>query len=505
MFIRLLPLLFCAGLAFAAPGDADPVITPAPGDAPASTPVGGKLDPMLEKAKNVLDGVESVPARDDTLPAAPADALELDAKRCVELALSQNPKAGQADAAVDERAAQVGAAKSARLPQVKATAGANYTPGLQTDIGIPKILESLVPIGSFMPDKLTASAGVGVEQVLYAGGTIKAGIRASEFLARSEEWKRRAVLLDLAFEARQAFFDAAAARGLVAVAQDSISAYERHLTDAKTKLEQGMASKFEVLRAETELRARESDLESALTAEKLTMLNLRRLLALPGDQPVRLIGDFIWDPLNVAVDTLVAEARQARPELAALDAAVAAAGENVAMKEGAFRPRAAAKAGYQVLQGSGQMMPDGLNVSVGAEWSIYAGGRRKADVAVAKAQLRSLELQRADVDKLVEIDVRQAYDRANDAIARIRKDKAARALGVEGMELAELRFQQGAGIQADTLDAELALSTAETSLVQSLRVYAVALAGIDRAVGRPPLGAEGVVGPEPSKSENPAK
>lgn len=499
MPIRMFLPLFCAVLAFAVP------VSAAPADTPAATPPGGRLDPMLEKAKNVLDGVESVPVRDNTLPAPPADAVELDAKRCVELALSQNPKAGQADAAVDEREAQIGVAKSARMPQVKATAGANYTPNMQSSIGIPKILETIIPVNSVMPKKVTASAGVGVEQVLYAGGSIKAAIRASEYLAKSEEWKRRASLLDLAFEAKIAFFDAAAARGLVAVAQDSISAYERHLTDAKTKLEQGMASKFEVLRAETELRARESDLESALTGEQLATLNLRRVLGLPGDQPVRLVGDFTWDPLNVEVGALVEEARKSRPELAALDAAVAAAQENVAMKQGEFLPHAAAKAGYQVLEGNGKMMPDGLNVSVGAEWSLYAGGRRHSEVAAAKAQVRSLELQRADVDKLVELDVRQAHARANEAIARIRKDKAARALGEEGLQLAELRFQQGAGIQADTLDAELALSTAETALVQSLRGYAAALAGLDKAVGRPPLGAEGAVGPEPPKPEKPKK
>ena len=499
MLIRMLPLLFCAGLAFTAPVDA------APADAPAATPSGGRLDPLLEKAKNVLEGVERVPVPDNTLPAPPAGAMDLDAKRCVELALSQNPKAGQADAAVDEREAMIGAAKSARLPQVKAIAGMNYTPGLKTNIGIPKFLETIIPIGSFIPKKVTGSMGIGVEQVLYAGGSISAAIRASEYLARSEEWKRRASLLDLAYEAKIAFFDAAAARGLVAVAQDSISAYERHLTDAKTKLEQGMASKFEVLRAETELRARESDLESALTGEQLAILNLRRVLGLPGDQPVRLTGDFIWDPLETGVEALVAEARKSRPELAALDAAVAAAQENVAVKQGAFLPHAALKAGYQVLEGNGSMMPDGLNVSVGGEWSIYAGGRRHADVAAAKAQLRSLELQRADVEKLVELDVRQAYARANEAIARIRKDKAARALGEEGLQLAELRFQQGAGIQADTLDAELALSTTETALVQSIRGYAAALAGLDKAVGRPPLGAEGEVGPEPPKPEKPHK
>ncbi len=499
MFIRMFFTLLCAGLAFAGLAGA------APADDSASVPPGGMLAPLLENAKSVLDGVEQAPAKDNTPPEPPADAIELDIKRCVELALSQNPKAGQTDADLDVREAQVGIAKSARLPQVKATVGGVYTPNLKTNIGVPRFLETIIPVNSVMPKKLTASESIGVEQVIYAGGSIQAAVRASEYLARSEEWKRRATLLGLAFDAKIAFFDALAARGLVAVARDSIAAYQRHYADAKTKLEQGMASKFEVLRAETELRARESDLESALTAENLALLNLRRVLGMPGDQPVRLGGDFLWNPLDTPVETLVDEARRSRPELAALDAAVSAANENVSVKQGAYLPRVAAKAQYQVLQGNGTMMPDGLNATVGAEWSIYAGGRRRAEVAEAKAQLRSLELQRADVEKLVELDVRQAHARANEAVARIRKDKAARALGEEGLQLAELRFQQGAGIQADTLDAELALSTAETALVQSLRGYAAALAGLDKAVGRPPLGAEGVVDPEPPKPEQPKK
>jgi len=493
MSTRTFFVLLCAGLAFTA------AVTAAPADAPASP--GGRLDPMLEKAKSVLDGVEQAPVRDNTPPAPPADAIELDAKRCVELALTQNPKAGQADAELDVRESQVGIAKSARLPQVKATVGGTYTPNMPSNIGGPKFLETIFPVNSVLPKKVGGSQSVGVEQVIYAGGSIQAAVRASEYLAKSEEWKRRASLLGLAFEAKTAFFDALAAHGLVAVAQDSIAAYERHLSDAKTKLEQGMASKFEVLRAETELRARESDLESALTAENLALLNLRRVLGMPGDQPVKLAGDFQWNPLDTPVEQLVDEARKARPELAALDAAVSAAQENVAVKQGAYLPKVAAKAQYQVLEGNGKSMPDGFNATVGAEWSIYAGGRRHAEVAEAKAQLRSLELQKADVEKLVELDVRQAHARANEAIARIRKDKAARALGEEGLQLAELRFQQGAGIQADTLDAELALSTAETALVQSLRGYASALAGLDKAVGRAPLGAEGTVGPEPPKVE----
>jgi outer membrane protein TolC len=260
-----------------------------------------------------------------------------------------------------------------------------------------------------------------------------------------------------------------------------------------------MASKFEVLRAETELRARESDLESAKTAEQLTLMNLRRVIGLNEDQAVTLVGDFPFDPLETPVNALVEEAMKNRPELAALDAAIEAAQANVDMKHGAFRPKAAAKAQYQVMEGNSQAMPDGVTLSAGVEWDLYAGGKRKAELAGANAQLRGLELQRADVARLVELDVRQAHARASEAVARIRKEKAARTLGVEGRDLAELRFQQGAGIQADTLDAELALSQALTTLVQAVRQYGVAVAGLDKAVGRSPLGAEGAIGPEPCR------
>jgi len=60
----------------------------------------------------------------------------------------------------------------------------------------------------------------------------------------------------------------------------------------------------------------------------------------------------------------VDEARKTRPELAALDAGVSAANENVAVKKGAYLPHVAAKAQYQVLEGNGKSMPDGLNATV---------------------------------------------------------------------------------------------------------------------------------------------
>ena len=62
-------------------------------------------------------------------------------------------------------------------------------------------------------------------------------------------------------------------------------------------------------------------------------------------------------------------------------------------------------------------------------------------------------------------------------------ERGTRELVKEGLRLAELRFRK-AGTQTETLDAELALTSADTALVQALRDYAVANSSLERAIGK---------------------
>jgi outer membrane protein TolC len=80
--------------------------------------------------------------------------------------------------------------------------------------------------------------------------------------------------------------------------------------------------------------------------------------------------------------------------------------------------------------------------------------------------------------------VKAAQIQIQDAMARVSSERGTRELAKEGLRLAELRFQEGAGTQTETLDAELALTSADTALVQALRDYAVANSSLERAIGK---------------------
>jgi outer membrane protein TolC len=397
------------------------------------------------------------------------------------MALKQNLKVLVADDDVKAKKERIGQAQSRLAPQVKAQASYVYVDGLQSSLG--GIFGSLIGSG-FMPKKEQSSIQGSVEQVLFAGGQILAGVQASKFLASSEAWKRETTLDQIEYDTKQAFYDCLLAHALIGVASESIKTFERHRADAAQMLEVGVVSKFELLRAETELGARQTDLESASTAAQLALANLRRILAMDQSAPLQLAGKLEWTPLTDPVDTFIVQAKDLRPELRALSDGIEAAKRNVDMKKGEFLPSAAASVSYKESSGGGSFSPNGATVSVGAQWDVFTGGKRYHEVQEAKAQVSSLEHQRADVEQLVELNVRQAYIQVQDAVAKIKREKGTNELATEGLRLAQLRFQEGVGTQVETLDADLALRQARTTMAQALRDYEVALAALDKAVGR---------------------
>jgi outer membrane protein TolC len=271
---------------------------------------------------------------------------------------------------------------------------------------------------------------------------------------------------------------------MVRVAEESVMTFKHHQNDAQQMLDVGLISNFEVLRAKTEVWSREADLVAAKNAVRLAVVNLRRVLALPEEKPIRIAGKLEWTPSVGAVNKLVAQAQEGRPEILALEKGIKAAQQDVKRVKGEYLPKAGATATWTNIDGSGSLTPEGWTFGLGAQMDFYAGGRRRHELAEAKDRQQSVEHQLEDVRRLIELDVRNAYIPMEDAAARIRQEQGTVELGREGRRLAQLRFQEGVGTQSEMLDAELALTNAETMLVKVIHDYALAHAAIEKAVGK---------------------
>jgi outer membrane protein TolC len=174
-----------------------------------------------------------------------------------------------------------------------------------------------------------------------------------------------------------------------------------------------------------------------------------------------------------------------RPELARARAARDRAERGVDEARAGYLPRADL---FARLYGD---TPDGLDfgrgnwiAGVALTWGVYAGGARGAGVDQARAGLREmLEADRA-ATLAVQLDVKRAWLRRDEA--RARQDVAGAAVGQaeESLRLVRDQYEGGAATVTRYLEAELMATQARMRATQARYDLRKAEAELERALGR---------------------
>jgi outer membrane protein TolC len=123
------------------------------------------------------------------------------------------------------------------------------------------------------------------------------------------------------------------------------------------------------------------------------------------------------------------------------------------------------------------------SAALSIELPIFSGFRRQAQIASARAQLETSELQLGQLREAVQLEFQQASNEKARARASIaaRRETVSQAQRV--YDLTELRYGRGLATQLEVSNARLELLQARTNLAQALTDYYIADAGIVRAAG----------------------
>ena len=117
-------------------------------------------------------------------------------------------------------------------------------------------------------------------------------------------------------------------------------------------------------------------------------------------------------------------------------------------------------------------------------WSLFDGGRTRAEMAEAAANQRAAEERLKEFDVTVDADVRERAADLSSAQAAI----AAAEVGVRSAEEARRvvadRFSAGVATNTDVIDAQLSLLQAELDRTRAFANVHLAAARLDRATGQ---------------------
>ena len=309
-------------------------------------------------------------------------------------------------------------------------------------------------------------------------------------------------LRELRLQVAEAYFELQKADEQVRIGEESVRASLVSLRDARARFQAGVATKLEVLEAETQLARNQQLLTNALLGRSATGLgqatarrNLAALLDLPQDvtptakDPSRPLG--VWLP---SLQESIVAAFAFREELDQLLLDISIANSNANRSLAAVQPllRIFNNFGFGRSYGY-QNQPDpvaettswsvdntiGLNLS----WTLFDGGRARAEYRAQKQRADenrfNFARERDQIRRQVEENWFTLEQNNRNITTTSREVLSTR----ESLRLARLRFQAGVATQREVVDTERDLTQAEVRWSNAIADYNVSLARLRRFTG----------------------
>ena len=320
---------------------------------------------------------------------------------------------------------------------------------------------------------------------LYSGGANEANIAASELAARAARLTTERAREDLKYEVTAAYWDAVEAGKKIEVQRDTVNKYDAHLKNVTALYEAGAQAKIDVLRSSVELSNARQELTRAENTYAVSLAALRNLLNISRTEPLTLTSEVAYQPFETSVENCISYANRSRLDLAeermkvqqkelAVESARAGKKPTVSLTLGTgltsqFRPRHDTNAD--------------VSASVGVSWNIFDSGVTRAAIEAAEAERDIALLTLKKTEETIDLNLRKAYLNMREAEQRFTSTGDAVRQAREDYHIANERYRAGEGILLDIIDAQTALSAAETNAISARYDYARCRAQVENIMG----------------------
>ncbi|QEL16399.1 TolC family protein [Limnoglobus roseus] len=439
---------------------------------------------------------------DPVVPAAAGPAREpqppldqpLTLEMAEELAMQHSPRLAEARWVAAVREAGEGSAYAAFLP----TVGMNY--GFQTYssqagfVGIPDGGRfPVLPVRGFGPGNQDFEAlDLRVQWTVFQFGKRLAVHDQASMRAEVARWQWERTRQAVAFDVALNYARVLQARASRLVAERAVVRAEAALKDVRNLATNGALTREDVLRAEVFLADVRQGLITATSEAQIAVAALNRAMGVNVSAPTRVADRTAdLDEYPVRLEDCLAQAVAGRPELSVVRYGVAIAGRGADAARADFLPVITANGGGALVDGSRVQNAQVADAGIFLKWNLYEGGRRRAEVRGADAEIEVAFAQGQQVCDTIAFETHVAYRNIEDAVGRLKQARTATGQAAETLRLVRNRYARGDAKPTDVVDAETALIQAEQNLNSARYDLVIALARMKFATG-------GASQPEPS-------
>jgi len=364
------------------------------------------------------------------------------------------------------------------LPQLSATLSGQYSSStvLTTSSG-----GTTIAVQSSRSLEDTFLGQVSLSQLLFDFGKTVASVDAARKLAEifryDIELQRQLVTLAV----KEAYTNTLFAQRLIRVQRQALERADLNLKSVRGFFEVGTRPKSDVVRAEVDVANARVDNIRADNAERVARVALNTSMGVPANTKFELVDNLVYVKVTDPDRDLVLEALNQRPEYTQAKLRIEGA-ESILKRT--FRDFFPDVVGTGSVGGVRSSLDTSWSAGVALNWSLFDGGNRLSRYREAKAALEASQSRLKATELDIAREVEQARSTVLETDERILAAQAAVASAQENFRLVQGRFDAGVGTILDLTDAQLALTQAQNAEAQALADFRIALARLERALGR---------------------
>lgn len=411
--------------------------------------------------------------------------------QAIDYALANNPDLNIAAERIGQAEAQLGVAMSAFYPQVTARVSYDHSDNpaqvfammvAQRQFNSSAIQTINNPGGreNFRPEIIGKMS-------LYRGGQDYQNKLAAELGIESAELEQSALRNALIQAVTASYYGYLAAVEAHKVAQDAISAIDSELSQTRKQYDAGTTLKSDVLSLEVQLaEAQNAEIRAANSIE-LAQTSMTTLLGLSAARPFSIASEsqLSTPVLKTSFNDLLTLALAQRPEIKAAANQIEISLRQLKSEEGAYLPRADAYVSY----GQNSQQPgfsasrDNVTVGVAVEMDLFSGFSSQQRIKAAERKAAQARETERKVKLAIEQEVRVAFLKLEEALARLRVTEASVAAADEALRLVNEQRRAQVVTVTRYIESEVARNKAYSSIIAAQYDALSAEADLKKAIG----------------------
>ncbi|MDH3973913.1 MAG: TolC family protein [Deltaproteobacteria bacterium] len=411
-------------------------------------------------------------------PAKGEGPIVFDLGDCIARALEHNRKVEAGHETVKKAFARIKETKALAWPEVKANADYTYVGDVKNYAFGPN---------AFAMEQDNYRLGLTLDQKLYAPEVFEA-VKASKSYAGQAEMEFEIIRADVVTEVKKAYYYYLYTKTMIVVTEESVAQLERHASDVKTRYEVGLATDFDVLRAEVQLANSIPALTRNKNAFVLAEKNLKSQLAMEKEETVLIEGALQYASMEITIDEALELAFSKRPEIAFLDYSIKNLEQSVEVSRKEAYPSLS-------MNGSYSYANDDMDIRGEAQWgtswtvglslkaTLFDGWGNKARIAQKSSDVKRGKIEKNELMSTIDIEVRTALSRMAEVRELIQSQEKNIENAARAFEIAETGNLNGVVSELEVLDAQLALTQARSNYKEAVYDWLIARTELERAMG----------------------